>query len=110
MIMAGIGSNKGSCATSSVADVATTDGRWISNVAPAPRPATVRLDRAAVQLDQLLGDGEAQTESAVFARDRPVSLAERLEDAAAGTPGRSRCPSRAPTTRYPRSRSSRTLT
>src|SRR5439155_22697650 len=40
----------------------------------------VRLDAAAVHLDQVAGDGQPEAQSAVLLRDRRVALVKALED------------------------------
>ena len=49
------------------------------NVAPLPSPSLVRRDLAAVQLDEVAHDREAEAEAAVRARGAAVGLAEALE-------------------------------
>ena len=58
-------------------------------------PRALGLDGAAVQLDQVAGDGQAQAEAPVLARARGVGLAEVLEDVRqeVGTDPAARCPS-----------------
>ena len=48
-------------------------------VVPWPRPSLSTRDGAAVQLDELLHDGEAQPEPAVAARGGGVGLPEAVE-------------------------------
>ena len=55
-------------------------GKVTTNVEPCPSPALVASHRAAVQLREVLHDRQAEPEAAVFARDRAVRLAERIED------------------------------
>jgi len=47
---------------------------------PLPGAGARRLDRAAVQLDQMADDGEAEAEATVLPARRGVGLAEALED------------------------------
>ena len=47
---------------------------------PRPGPSLARLDLAAVQLDDVADDREAEAEPAVRTRDGRVALAEAIED------------------------------
>ena len=55
-------------------------GRATTKVAPGPAPGLVARDGAAVELDELLDDGEAEAEAAVAAGGGAVGLAEAVED------------------------------
>src|SRR5688572_19333016 len=48
----------------------------------AARPGTRGLDRPTVQLDQVAGDREPESEAAELAPERTIRLTERLEDVA----------------------------
>ena len=70
-----------------------TIGRRTVNVAPRPSPALSRDDRAAVRLDELLDDRQAEPEAAVRASSsRPPGGTARTRTAGnlAGCPGRCR--------------------